>query len=129
MNAAQKKAADEKVAAEKAESDRVAAEKAEADRIAAEQAEADRVAAEKAEADRLAAEQEDKGDETDGRELFTPRVAARAKAMIAEQLTLADRDEKSGPGGSGWAHNESKREEVTEWAAFLRFLSAQIERL
>lgn len=68
-------------------------------------------------------------DERDFEQLLTPSVKVRVKALVAEQLKLAERDERSGPGGSGWTHNESKREEVEEWAAFLRYVSGNLVNL
>lgn len=68
-------------------------------------------------------------DEDDSRKLFTPLVAERLKKLVAEQRVTAERDLRTGPGGSGWPYNESKRPEVEQWAAFVRFVSESLDQI
>jgi len=134
--AAEKAAADAKLAADQAEAERIAfekkaaEEKAAADKAAADQAEADRLETERLEVERLAAEQPatDSDEEEDGapEKLFTSAVQERLCAVLDRELSLAERDEQSGPGGSGWLHNESLLPGVKQWAAFLRAAKQQL---
>jgi hypothetical protein len=59
---------------------------------------------------------------------FTPGVLVRLRKMAADELAKAERDVRSGPGGMGWAHNESKRTECEEWLVFCRFAAEELHR-
>lgn len=58
--------------------------------------------------------------------LMTPAVRDRLRKLAADELQKAEYELRSGPGGTGWTHNESKREAIEEWATFLQFAAAQI---
>jgi hypothetical protein len=127
MTKAERKAAEE---AAKAAADKAAAEEAEAAKVEAARIAAEKDAAAKAEAEALDAarretsgagepEGEEDQDDDSFADVFTPLVRDRFYKLFAEQLATAERDLRTGPGGLGWRSNEAKRQEVTEWHAFL----------
>jgi len=61
--------------------------------------------------------------------LDTPRnplASAAGREFIAAQLVAAEREERHGPGGAGWLHNETKRPVIEERVAFFRALLAAL---
>jgi hypothetical protein len=48
------------------------------------------------------------------------QVHERWLALLERELASAHLDLREGPGGTGWAYNESKRAETVAWAEFLR---------
>lgn len=52
----------------------------------------------------------------------SPLESAAGRAWLAAHLAEAEREEAHGPGGAGWAYNESHRAAITEHAEFLRAL-------
>lgn len=51
-----------------------------------------------------------------------PLASASGRAWLEAELAAAEREERLGPGGTGWANNESKRAAIVERAEFLRGL-------
>lgn len=51
-----------------------------------------------------------------------PLDSSAGRTWLDGELAKAEREEKQGPEGMGWAHNESRRPAIVERAEFLRAL-------
>jgi hypothetical protein len=59
-------------------------------------------------------------------EAGSPLASPAGRAWLAGELAAAEREERLGPGGRGWANNEPKRAGIVERAEFLRALNALV---
>lgn len=60
--------------------------------------------------------------------LIDPDLASVAGlAPLKARLAKLESEQRLGPGGQGWLHNESKRPEIDEQATFFRALVALVE--
>lgn len=57
-------------------------------------------------------------------EAGSPLASPAGRAWLAGELAAAEREERDGPSGRGWANNEMKRAAIVERAEFLRGLVA-----
>lgn len=53
-----------------------------------------------------------------------PLASQAGRDWLAGELAAAEREEQLGPGGQGWAYNETRRPGIVERAEFLRALVA-----
>lgn len=75
----------------------------------------------------MAGKKKDTETEGSGDAEKNPLDSDSGRGWLAECLAKAEHEEKHGPNGMGWAHNESRRAAIVERAEFLRALVALLK--
>lgn len=75
----------------------------------------------------MAGKKKDTETEGSGDAEKNPLDSSAGRTWLEGELGKAEHEEKHGPNGMGWAHNESRRAAIVERAEFLRALVALLK--